>query len=240
MNDEHDVAGYTGDPISTALSDLIHDLGPGGRLPSERELVERLGVSRTTLRDRLQMLQALGVISRAQGSGTYVQPLDSAGLTLALNLGISSSGLTLDSLHSVRVALERQAAIEAARYGDPVQIAYMEKALLVMDGARGDDAMDSADYLFHDALLRASGNPALAFFADALAGVLHRALRERRREMRRLLNDRRVMIAVHRRVHEAVRSGDPAASTEAVDAHFRTYVQLIGGPDPTTPDSSPM
>lgn len=220
------------DRVSEALADIVHQLGPGARLPSERELAARVGVSRTTLRDRLQVLESLGVITRRQGSGTYVQPLNPAGLTMALNLGISSCHLTLQDLNSVRVALERQAAMEAARVGDPVHIAYLEKAVNTIAYADEDAAVDEADFSFHDALLRASANPALSFFADALGGVLHRALAERRAEMRRRLdeqNEQEVMVALHRRVWEAVRAGDPEAAAAAVDAHFDTYSRLIHG-----------
>lgn len=82
------------DRVSAALADIIHELGPGARLPSERELTTRVGVSRTALRDRLQVLESLGVIIRRQGSGTYIRPLNPAGLTMALNLGTSSCRVT--------------------------------------------------------------------------------------------------------------------------------------------------
>jgi DNA-binding FadR family transcriptional regulator len=64
-------------------------------------------------------------VRRRTGSGTYVDELRPDSLALALNLGISSSHLSLSSLESVRIALERQAAKEASRPADPVLIAYM-------------------------------------------------------------------------------------------------------------------
>jgi DNA-binding FadR family transcriptional regulator len=219
---------YAGDPVSAGLARLIRELGVGARLPGERDLAIELGVSRTALRDRLQLMEGLGVLRRATGSGTYVQSLDPTGLALALDIALSSSQLPATALNSVRVALERQAAIEAARLRDPVLVAYMEKALQTIEVAPGDDDVDEADYRFHDALLRASGNPALAFFADALSSVLHAALEERRLRMRSLPNQHEHMVAAHTAIHRAIAAGDPEHAAAAVDEHFALYDQLVG------------
>lgn len=219
-------ADYTDDRVSMALVSLMSDLQPGTRLPGERELALQLGVSRTALRDRLQLLEGLGVLRRTAGSGTYVQALQPTGLALALNVAISASHLSLDSLHTVRIALERQAAAEAAKIRDPVLTAYLQKAVQTISAAPDDAAVDDADFAFHDTMLRAAGNPALSFFADALSGVLKRALRSRRAEMRRHVGEHDVMVEVHQAIYEAVLSGDPAAAMAATDHHFLTYDQF--------------
>lgn len=218
--DERSAADYTDDPVSAVLVGLVRDLGPGVRLPGERELAVQLGVSRTALRDRLQLLEGLGVLRRRAGSGTYVQALQPTGLALALNVALSASHLTVDSLHTVRIALERQAAAEAARVGDPVLMAHMLKAVETISIAPDATAVDDADFHFHDTLLRAAGNPALSFFADALSGVLKQALRHRRADMRRHAGDHEVMVDLHKAIYEAVLSGDPTAAMAASDYHF--------------------
>jgi GntR family transcriptional repressor for pyruvate dehydrogenase complex len=225
------------DRVSSLLAGVIHEMGPGARLPSERALAEELGVSRTALRDRLQMLQSLGVIVRRRGAGTFVQQLDSSGLSFALDLAIASSNLHVEDLHRVRIGLERQAAIGAARARDPVLLGYLRKALDGMIDAADSPSMDEADFTFHVALMRAAGSPALGFFADALSGVLSRALAERRREMRDAMSndDRAVMIETHSAVYAAVNAGDVAAAVRAIDRHFRAYVDLVGGVDDTIP-----
>jgi len=217
---------YATDGVAEELARLIRRLGSGARLMPERELAAYLGVSRTALRDRLQLMEGLGVLKRVVGSGTYIQELNPTGLALGLDLALTSSQLPLGALHSVRVALERQAAMEAVDQTDPVLIAHMRKALDTIAAAPDDQAVDDADFHFHVTLLRASGNPALAFFADALSGVLHEALAERRAEMRRLAGDHEIMIRLHNTIYEAVQSGDRAAAAAAVDEHFETFDHL--------------
>ncbi len=221
------VEAFEDDPVSAALAALVRNLASGERLPSERDLAASLKVSRTALGDRLSVLEALGVLRRRSGSGTYVQDLDSASLTLALSLAISASRLSLSALHSVRRALERQAAFEAATLAEPVPIAHMLKAVKTMQSSNDPAEVDNADLAFHSALLHAADNPALNFFADALSGVLRQSLAQRRKRMRRLPDDREVMIELHLAVYEAVHSGDAVAAMRAIDHHFQAFDYLL-------------
>jgi GntR family transcriptional repressor for pyruvate dehydrogenase complex len=225
------------DVVSARLARVVRELGVGARLPGERQLANQLGVSRTALRDRLQVLHALGVLRRASGSGTYVQALDSAAFARGLDFSISAVDLDLDELTSVRVALERQAGVEAARAAEPVLIAHMKSELNRMRSATTDGALGEADFRFHLALLSASHNNALRFFADALAGVLQEQLAHRRAEMRRLLaatGDQRLMHDLHDAIYQAVLSGDAHAASHAVDAHFAAFDELVGKPSGAT------
>lgn len=216
------------DPVSERLSAIILEVGLDGKLPSERALAERLEVSRTALRDRLQTLMSIGVLQRVPGSGTYVRQLSPAGLGFSISLGLMLSQLSLESLSSVRQALERQAAIEAATDADPVLVGYMGQALRTIARAEDDDAVDEADFQFHVALMRAARNPALSFFADALAELLREAQHHGRAEMRRLVGDEETMVDIHQRIFDAVVAGDPAAAAAAVDYHFRRFYELTG------------
>ncbi|MDP9906030.1 MULTISPECIES: FCD domain-containing protein [Arthrobacter] len=214
---------FANDPVSAALARLIRDLNPGDRLPSERELAIRLSVSRTALRDRLGVLEGLGVLRRQTGAGTFVEMLKPDALALALNLAIGSSHLPLTSLESVRIALERQAAREAAINSDPVLVAYMQRAVNTMASTDVQvDVMD-ADRAFHQSLLRAAGNPALTFFAEALSDVFTQdlAYRSARLSSARLTSSARaLMVEHHRRIHDAIVNRDPSAAMQAVDDHF--------------------
>ncbi|MEV5504216.1 FCD domain-containing protein [Nonomuraea fuscirosea] len=228
-------SGSLADALSDALSDLIRELGEGARMPPERELAERLGVSRGALRDRLRLLEGFGVLSRRQGSGTYVRRLAPEGLEFALDLALSASHLSIESLHSVRVALERQAAREAARRADPVAIGHVGKALAGMEAAATAEDIDRADFAFHQALLHATGNAALTFFADAMTGVLFRAVRQRRDRLKTHPRDKELSLAAHRPLYEALLAGDEDAAGQASDDHFQVWHDLFTQPEMQRP-----
>lgn len=231
------------DELSTALAALIRELGIGTKLPSERELSEQLGVSRTALRDRLALLEGLGAVRRQTGSGTYVAELKPETIALALSLGLSSAGLPLEAMESVRIGLERQAAREACRAADPVLIAYMRLALDTMEATENYAEVMEADRAFHQSLLRASGNPALVFFADVLSDTLSRSLADRSERLsQRTLEGsvRQLLVDYHRPIYAAILAGDEGAAMAAVDQHFQVLSELLtnGGtlanwPEPT-------
>jgi DNA-binding FadR family transcriptional regulator len=215
---------FAEDPVSAALAKLVRSLTPGDRLPAERDLAAQLNVSRTALRDRLGVLEGLGMLRRRTGSGTYVETLKPDTLALALNLAISSSHLPLSYLESVRIGLERQAAHEAAKRADPVLIAYMRRAIDTMATTDDHSQILAADRTFHQALLRAAGNPALTFFADALADVLAQDLEDRsgRFDAHVSAVSKQVLVDRHLAIHDAVTSGDSALAMQSVDDHFDT------------------
>lgn len=209
------------DELMSALARQVLAMSPGEKLPSEREQALELGVSRTALRDRLGRLEAMGVLERRTGAGTFVRGLQPETVSESLLLGLVASRMTLASLRSVRFALERQAAYEAAQKVDHMAGAHMAVALDRMDASDDTDELHEADIAFHKALFAASGSPALIFFADVLRGVLapHQKLS--------LADDRERMRVVHRNIANAVAAHNPADASRAVDEHFAWLDELI-------------
>lgn len=218
---------FADDPLGASLAGLVRELDPGARLPSERDLAVQLRVSRTALRDRLRQLEALGVLRRRGGSGTFVEQPTPAHLTLTLNMAINAARLPLSAFESVRIGLERQAAKEATRNADPILIAHMRKAVDVMATSRDLKVIREADRLFHQSLLRASGNPASTFLADALSGVLERDLEDRVSRAGSVLVAGPLMDDLHRGIYDAVYRGDERGAMDAVDRHFDTFAAVL-------------
>ncbi|MCW2131240.1 FadR/GntR family transcriptional regulator [Arthrobacter sp. VKM Ac-2550] len=221
MSDDTIGLDFFEDQLMSVLARQVLAMNPGEKLPSEREQAQELGVSRTALRDRLGRLESMGVLERRTGAGTFVRGLRPETVSESILLGLVASKMSLASLRSVRCALERQAAYEAAQKVDHIAVAHMAVALDRMDASDDSDELHEADVAFHRALFAASGSRALIFFADVLHGVLapHQKLS--------LADDRERLRVVHRDIAEAVSAHDPAMAMKAIDEHFLWLDQLI-------------
>ncbi len=208
------------DPVLQALLELASTLRTGDRLPAERDLALQLSVSRGALRDRIQTLEAMGLVERRVGSGAFIRSIGPETVAAILSLGALSSGLTVASMQPVRVALERQAAKDAASRSLPAPTAIMATMVKRMSQTDDPDELYEADIRFHRALFEASDSPALIFFSQALAAVLSQSVEQRRARMLSLQDDVELMTAVHGDICKAIVAGDERAAMDAVDRHF--------------------
>lgn len=157
-------------------------LGPGSRLPIEKDLAVALGVSRGSLREGVRALCIMGVLETRQGDGTYVTSLDSSLLLAPMGFMVDlQSAEHRHDLHSVRRVLETEAAARAALNITDEQL---DAATVILDDVeplvRGGSEFDhgvilDADIAFHHIIAQGSNNSALAALIDALANRTSRA-----------------------------------------------------------------
>src|SRR5262245_40102200 len=136
-------------------------------LPSEAELGERLGVSRTVLREALKHLQAQGLVVLSQGRRARVRAADPRATIESLDVLLRRSEGSLLHLVEVRRPLEAEIVEIAARRATPEALAEAEAAIDAQERATTLDAQIDADLRFHRALAKATGNPVFALLLDA-------------------------------------------------------------------------
>lgn len=162
--------------ILEALAGFVEEmrLQPGDRLPAERLIAERLGVSRPIVREALGRWAALGIVETKNGRGTFLrQPITAT--TRHVVLPISDERSQLLETMEVRLALESEAAALAARRASPEQIAGLWRLLEAVERAYAErnDAPDE-DWAFHLAIYEASGNPMFSRLIQGLGQGFHR------------------------------------------------------------------
>lgn len=194
-------------------------LAEGEKLPTETQLVEQLGVSRTVVREAITLLRNSGVVESRQGVGVFVLPSRIAPLDLS-DESAPSVSLALRVLE-VREPLEVAAARLAAERSSPEQRREIRTALDAVDSAldNGDDGVKE-DLAFHARIAAATGNPVLASTVSYLGEVMEDGIRTSRR-IESLRSD--FMAAVreeHRAILAAIDGRDGEAASLAAAEHL--------------------
>lgn len=211
------------DVVVQGIQDMLvsGEVGPGDRLPVEPLLAERFGVSRSSLREGVRALVAMGVLETRQGSGTTVTPLDPHLLLRPLVFwsGLQGGQSTRD-LHVVRRSLEVESAGMAAtrRTDEDVErlSALLESAEPAIEELDHEAAMDK-DLRFHRELAGVSRNPILGALIDAVARpTLRMRMWQSMHRSGRLVTTHQEHLAIL----AAVASGDPVAARAAMYNHL--------------------
>jgi GntR family transcriptional repressor for pyruvate dehydrogenase complex len=180
-------------------------LGPGHRLPPERELAQAMGVSRPSLRAGLRSLQALGVVTARRGAGTFIVEGPPQLGKAPLQFLAALHGFTLDQMYEARRILEVGAAALAARRARGEHLAAMSEEITDMFAALEEpQAFLAHDLGFHRAVAAGSGNPIVA----AIIGMLTEIIRDTGRLSMEGF-ELRESAEAHRRIYEAIRARDP-------------------------------
>ncbi|HEY3110568.1 MAG TPA: FadR/GntR family transcriptional regulator [Chloroflexota bacterium] len=213
------------DDIAQRVVDLILDEGlrPGDKLPSERELMARLSVGRSSLREAIKSLTAFGVIEVAVGSGTYVANGDTSLLTRPLSWSLLIGERSTRDLIEARRILEVELVGLAAERATEAELAVIaEKLALMSVSLENAEAFARYDLEFHLAIAAAAHNQVLYQVMDTLRHVL-RAWFVKAFPW----GDPSEMMARHRRIHEAIAAHDVAAARRAVAEHVDGGAQWL-------------
>ncbi len=196
-------------------------LRPGDRLAGERQLSEQFQVSRSTVREALQFLQAMGYLEVRHGEGTFVRTTsdDTQRLRLEWREWIVRHRDRVRELLEVREAQEAFAAELAAERRAAGGLEQMDDALLQMESASADHdvtVLVHADLLFHDGLVRTAGNAVLR----DLAQTLGQQLIQERAALWDLPGRPERSLREHRQIYQAVNAGDGSGARRAVREHI--------------------
>ncbi|WP_417720276.1 FadR/GntR family transcriptional regulator [Salipiger sp.] len=205
-------------------------LRPGERLPAERELSERLGVSRPSLREAVAELQAGGLLESRAGSGIFVtEVLGSAFSDTLIQLFSRHDEAVFDYL-SFRRDLEGLAAERAATNGTETDLKVIDTLFSQMEAAHqkrnpADEARIDAD--FHLAIIEASHNVIMLHMMRSMYQLLREGVFYNRSIMFKQRTTRDALLEQHRAINTALQARDTAAARAAVEAHLNYVEQAL-------------
>lgn len=215
-------------PVSRGIAERLQalilqgGLAAGDRLPSQRVLAARLGVSRPSLREAMAALETMGLVVVRVGSGVYVAPPDLRAppwrfADRCSPCDVYEARLGLEG-YAARLAAARMDAGGAARLQSPIEA--MAAAL-----ARGDvPAMAEADVRFHDLVVELAGNPVLAGMIGPMRDMVVESQRLPMARVDRLAET----LAEHRAIASRLAAGDADGAEHTMRAHIRAAADRCG------------
>jgi GntR family transcriptional repressor for pyruvate dehydrogenase complex len=203
----------------------------GGRLPAERTLAEQLKVSRTSVREAIRILEAMGVVRAGVGSGpeagTVVISDPTSALGSALRLHVATQHLPVADIVETRVLLESWAASKASPKAPELEAAGSLLEEMAAGGLDIDEFL-ALDIRFHLALADAAGNAVVS----AMMGSLRESIQRYAAQLTSNLPDWEAtasrLKAEHREILAAIRNGDGDRAAQLVAAHIEGYYTEAG------------
>jgi GntR family transcriptional repressor for pyruvate dehydrogenase complex len=203
----------------------------GERLPGERVLAEQLGISRPSVREAVRVLEAMGVVRTATGSGPeagaviVAEPVSP--LTAVLRLHLATNHLPMGDVVQTRILLESWAAREAA--GQHLAAGELELAEDLLDqmDAPGlsPERFHLLDAEFHVALSGLAGNVLIAAVMASLRSAIHGYVLAAVPNLPDWEATTVGLRAEHRAILKAIRAGEPDDAADLVTAHIRGFYQ---------------
>ncbi|MEP5729043.1 MAG: FCD domain-containing protein [Sulfitobacter sp.] len=198
-------------------------LRPGERLPSERELAERLNVSRPSLREAIAQLQNDGLLSAKPGAGIYVADVLGGAFSPALVALFARHDEAVFDYLSFRRDMEGLAAERAATHASDTDLAVIQTLFDKMQAAhdKGDAEHEAQlDAQFHMAIVEASHNVVMLHMMRSMYELLRGGVFYNRQIMFKQRTSRQALLEQHNAINEALQVRDPLAARGAIEAHL--------------------
>ena len=213
------------DILADQLREMIVSgrLAPGSFLPTERQLVTDSGLSRTSVRDALRVLESEGLITTKVGrsGGSMITLPGREAVARAVELFVRTHGIRLESLLDCRVAVEPTLAALAARHRTAEQLKGIEEIHAeFVDSVENVQAYKAINLDWHLAVARASQNEPLTALIEAVSRPVRDAMDYQDVTTIEL---RHSAIAAHGKIMEALRAQDSESAMRRMQRHVSGY-----------------
>ncbi len=202
-------------------------LRPGERLPSERELAEKLGVSRPSLREAVAELQDKGLLASRAGAGIFVADVLGSAFSEGLVRLFAAHDEAVFDYISFRRDLEGLAAERACRLGSETDLKVIDTIFRKMEAAHtkrnpAEEAALDAD--FHMSIIEASHNVIMLHMMRSMFELLREGVFYNRAIMFKQRTTRDLLLDHHRAINTALQARDGVAARAAIETHLN-YVE---------------
>lgn len=195
-------------------------LSPGARLPSELELCEQFGVSRSAVREALRVLSARGLVRIEKGRGMFVNEVSADTVSNPMELYLFMNYGQEDSLHVIhaRQLIEPHIAEQAALHHSAKDAERLRKDIEDLKNCTGSmKELSDLDMSFHMHIAKACGNPIVPLLLDPI----HRMMPRIKATVYAAIGDAKdAAVEWHGNILEAILEGDPEKARECMSKHL--------------------
>lgn len=216
--------------IVEQVKKLIVDgkLQPGDKLLSERELSEKLNVSRASVREALSALEMMGIIAIRPGEGSFVRQVSYEGMIEPLSFLLQVEIDDIMQLLEVRKILEVETAALAAARAKPDDIQEMRRALTgMMEEVGAGEIGDRSDAAFHFAVAQAANNPILIKVMYTISDLMTNTFRASRQKLFLVEDMPQFVYQAHQAIFEAIASRNPTEARRRMSAHLSVVEEAM-------------
>ena len=201
------------------------NLKPGSKLPTEKELVEQLGVGRSSIREALRALQEVGMVEVVQGKGTFVRNRSGKAIEAHLQFLINFEDKPYQELMELRRLLEVGLVQLAAERSEEEDLNALRELLQAMAGAETSEALTKAGAAFHLAVARAAKNAFITSIYEAVTQVINQVYSA----FERSPAQKRQSIRDHEEIYRALADHDPELAMQKATEHLANLGRDFGG-----------
>ena len=211
--------------IEQLIKYIQEELKPGDRLPSERGMIDFLGVGRTSLREALRALEGIGIVETKAGEGTFVSSDSNKIYRKPLELGVFGTRQSLKDLFDARWIVEVGMMTLVAPL---ITEKELEDCRMILEKMKVLDIGEfgiflDLDYQFHKIISKASKNGVLIEFLNLTRLIID----EERYHTSITKKGLKKSVMVHQSILDALTSGDVKTSVKAMEDHMKWTKELL-------------
>lgn len=203
------------------IKNMIIDgtLKKGDKLPSERELVEHLQVSRTSIREALRALQIIGLVECRQGEGNYIRESFENSLFEPLSMMFMLQKSSPSEIMEIRKIIEVETAALAAQRITDEELQHMK---VLLDSINSNNEVDNVkiDKEFHYKVAKASRNYLIINILNAISSLMDEVIKDARRRILVDEDNKEVLFKQHDDIYKGLKSRNPKKASEAMKKHL--------------------
>lgn len=214
--------------INQVKADIIAGkLSAGVKLPPEREMAKKYGVSRTSVREALRTLEILGVVQSIQGSGNFIAADVEKSMIESMSMMFLLQQVDAVQINQLREALEMKAVLLAVEHISDEEIDEIEEIVNKMSESTDEKYTSQLDKSLHYALAAASKNIVIVQILEVLSVIIETHIEHRRSEILTDPRNRKRLQEIHENVVKGIRQRDSGMALDAMTEHFKIISRYI-------------